>query len=718
VAGAQSQWREMKTYSHYAYVVTEGGGGLLIIDLANLPTSETHTFFTPTITVNGQTNQLGSAHTVWVDEKGFLYLMGTDIQGASTLIFDLKPNPAQPTYVGATVRNGTYVHDAFSRGDTLWEANINAGYFSVYNITNRANPQFITTQATPQDFTHNTWLSDDSNTLFTTDERANSWIAAYDITDLTDIKELDRWRRKATEGTGVIIHNVHIKNDFAIAAHYTDGVSIVDAHKPDNLVEVGNFDSYTGTSTGFNGCWEAYPYFPSGRIILSDINTGLWVLQPTYKRACYLEGNVKDTITNANLNGVLVEILSTAENELSATTGDYKMGYVHAGTYSVRFSKAGYRSKTVSAVLTNGQITNLNVKLYPLTNFSLTGKIQEKISGQGISNSKIYLKSDLYEYTATADANGNFSLTGVYPDVYDVFTGQWGYLTKFTDNQNILTGSSSLLYELDKGYRDEFELDLGWTVSGTAATGDWERVIPIGVQGSGSIATLANDVTNDNGIKCYLTGNNNQGSVGGDDVDDGNVLLSSPIFNTSTMTTPTVSFSYHFANFGGNSTPNDTLKIYVLKNGSKVYLDKLTLSTTTWITKTYSLNTFTTPAANLRLVFETADNANTGHVVEAMIDYVSIYDAANVGVQTTLANDLEVKTYPVPFKENFRLTADISMNESWTFSVYNSLGQLIEQENIHSQNSILLGEKWLSGVYFIHIQTNSGKRNITKVVKD
>lgn len=37
VNGPDNQWREIKTYQDYAYVVSEGGSGVQIIDLTNLP---------------------------------------------------------------------------------------------------------------------------------------------------------------------------------------------------------------------------------------------------------------------------------------------------------------------------------------------------------------------------------------------------------------------------------------------------------------------------------------------------------------------------------------------------------------------------------------------------------------------------------------------------------------------------------------------------------
>jgi hypothetical protein len=69
-------------------------------------------------------------------------------------------------------------------------------------------------------------------------------------------------------------------------------------HNPDNLVEVGNFDSFLGQDGGFPGVWGTYPFLPSGKILASDRNNGLFVFIPNYVRACYLEGSVVDSVTH------------------------------------------------------------------------------------------------------------------------------------------------------------------------------------------------------------------------------------------------------------------------------------------------------------------------------------------------------------------------------------------------------------------------------------
>src|SRR5207249_168038 len=69
IPGPHSGWRELKTVGKYAYVVSEGGAGLQIIDLTNLPASAT--------LVNSDTSVFRSGHTITKDNIGFIYVNGS-----------------------------------------------------------------------------------------------------------------------------------------------------------------------------------------------------------------------------------------------------------------------------------------------------------------------------------------------------------------------------------------------------------------------------------------------------------------------------------------------------------------------------------------------------------------------------------------------------------------------------------------------------------------
>ena len=395
VVGTNSFWREVKVWGRYAYVTTEGCcNGLQIIDLSNLPVSVNSKYWTGTGAVAGLVTKLHSLHI----DNGYAYLNGSQINGGACLIVSLA-DPWNPVYVGNTQLsfsgNSRYVHDCYVRNDTLWGAHIYGGFFSVINVANKAAPVLITTQSTPNNFTHNTWLNTSgARTLFTTDEVSNSFMAAYDVTNTSNITLLDKVQ--LNPGSGAIVHNTHIKNNFAIVSWYKEGVAIVDVARPDNLIITGYYDTYPqGAGNGFNGCWGVYPFLPSGNLVASDINNGLFVLTPTYVRGCYLEGNVRNECSNITIPNVTVTINAANITKASKITGDYKTGTAVAGTYSVTFSKSGYQTKTISNVtLTNGVVNNLNVTLKPVNAVNISNGVVTNVNCNGASTGSVNVTSN------------------------------------------------------------------------------------------------------------------------------------------------------------------------------------------------------------------------------------------------------------------------------------------------------------------------------------
>ncbi|MCS6916782.1 MAG: choice-of-anchor B family protein, partial [Chitinophagales bacterium] len=341
-----SSWHEIKTWNHYAYVTNESGGGLLIVDLSGLPNSA------PYVNWTGGSLNLQTGHSLFIDEFGICYINGPNIANGGTVFLDLNPDPMNPTYLGAYTEN--YVHDCYVRNNIMYTAEIYKGWFRVVDVSNKSNPVVLAQKSTPGNFTHNTDLSDNGMYLYTTDEKTNSYVTSFDISNLSNITELDRFQ--ANPGTNSIGHNVHVKGNYLVIAYYRDGVIIADAHNPNNLIKVGSYDTSPLSGSGFNGCWEAYPYLPSGNILASDIEQGLYVLGVTYTPAAYLSGTVTDFSTSAALNSVSVSISGAAGSETTTNlSGTYNTGHGTAGTYSVVFSKTGYHTKTISNVsLTNG----------------------------------------------------------------------------------------------------------------------------------------------------------------------------------------------------------------------------------------------------------------------------------------------------------------------------------------------------------------------------
>ena len=333
VPGPFSIWRDLKTFNEFAYVVADQSGtteGLLVIDLRQLPDSVSYFNWKPTV----QDRVLEKCHNLYIDERGIVYLAGCNVNNGGVFMADVANESGQPNFIGPATQE--YAHDVYVQDGQLYASEIYSGELGIYDVSDVDAPSIISLAATPFRFTHNAWASKDGKTVFTTDERANAPVAAFDISNPGNARLLDQFRPLKTIDQGVIPHNVHVIENWLAISYYTDGAVIVDASRPDNLIEVGNYDTSPDFQSGFHGAWGAYPFLPSGHLLIADIENGLFVLKPDYVKACYLEGVVSNKITGQNLKGVSVNILAEQDNQTASDAfGAYQTGIAQAGNYIV-----------------------------------------------------------------------------------------------------------------------------------------------------------------------------------------------------------------------------------------------------------------------------------------------------------------------------------------------------------------------------------------------
>ncbi len=725
IEAVQSLWREIKSYRDYAYITTEGSGqGLQIINLSSLPDSNVAV---KNYKGDGDLLEIVKVHALHVDTaKGFVYLYGgtsfvkvgndtISVQGA--VVLNIKTDPWNPKFVGFF--NKSYIHDGIVENDTLYGGHIFNGYFSIIDFKDKNNPIILGTQTTPNTFTHNTWLSDDHKTLFTTDERAGAYLASYDISSLSNIRLLDKIR--TVSGQNAIVHNTYIKKDYAITSWYTEGVTITDANRPRNLVQVGQYDTYNGSGASFNGTWGVYPYLPSGNLIVSNIEAGLFVLTPQYKRACYIEGEVIDSISREKLAGVRVKINSNDPDKRAETSisGNYATGQVTPGQPTVTYSKQFYYDKTITANLKTGEIFIQNIELVP-RGFAQSGNVVANATGGGIGKAKILLKNLENEYNIEAANNGQFYLYNVLPGTYTVFIGAWGYLHK-AQTVTINGLVTNHLFRLDKGYQDDFWGDFPWEISGAAATnrqGRWERGVPIQTTFGTTIVTPNADMPNDLGDKCFVTGIGG-GAASNTDV-DAPTILTSPIISLTDYQNPILTFSYWFVNpvdtAVGAPTPNDKLRVYLTNGLKDSLIFTISESLSTWRGASVALKGILPFTNNMRVYFNASDD-NPAHIVEALIDAFRIQEPTST---QTVVENWQIKAFPNPFSSTVNIEFQLDKNiKTAEVKVINLVGQVLERKTVkYTEGVISVGESLPTGLYFIQIEAEGKISRSVKVMKN
>lgn len=258
------EWREIKTHSHYAYVVSEGGGsgaGMQIIDLSNLPVSAT--------LVNTYNSTFTTAHEIYIAD-GFAYVVGTSNGGMHILDLSIPTNPVQVGYYGAS----GYIHDVHVWNDTAYASSVNT--YDLVNLSNKSNPQLISQSAAlPGIYAHSGWLTEDKRYFVACEEFNQVDLTVWDLQDRTtwDLV-VPSWQMSGTNP----IHNVFILGNYAHISYYKDGYVVLDISDPANPQFAGQYDTYPGTGGGtYNGAWGVYPYLPSGNTIVSDMSTGLYI---------------------------------------------------------------------------------------------------------------------------------------------------------------------------------------------------------------------------------------------------------------------------------------------------------------------------------------------------------------------------------------------------------------------------------------------------------
>ncbi|HLU38495.1 MAG TPA: choice-of-anchor B family protein [Planctomycetota bacterium] len=273
--GPQSGWREAKTWGSYAYVVTEGGGGMQVIDLHNPAAPQ----LVGTHTVAGWAN----THTIAVDAKeGKLYCCGTNL---GMLVFDVAANPTAPPLVASFT--GFYVHDAHVQDGYAHLCDIYGHRYFIADVSNLPTITVVGSAAAPgRRFFHNAWATRDNDYAVGTSEAAGGPLSVWDIR----IKAAPILIAQVHPAPATAVIHLAIERERVVhVAYYTEGYMAFDLSDPAQPVVVGNYDTYPGASSGFNGAWGVYPLREDGVVYISDMQSGLFVLRPASAVARYGE---------------------------------------------------------------------------------------------------------------------------------------------------------------------------------------------------------------------------------------------------------------------------------------------------------------------------------------------------------------------------------------------------------------------------------------------
>lgn len=269
--GAHMIHRDYHDYNGYLYAVAdEGASSLQIIDLRSLPESIE--------VVYDSDEHFERSHNIFIDvDQGILYTQSQKAPNASMSLYSLA-DPENPTFMHTL--DFLDAHDAYVRDGICF---FNRGWsgFEIIDFNNPLSPVTLGSltdyEFFGQGYNHSGWLSNDGNTYAMCDENHGLPIKILDVSDYSDISVVSVLEMKNDSS---MVHNVMFRDDYLICSYYHDGIVIYDLSDPSNPEKVAEYDTYDPEHyTSYRGAWGIYSALPSGKLLISDMQTGLYVFE-------------------------------------------------------------------------------------------------------------------------------------------------------------------------------------------------------------------------------------------------------------------------------------------------------------------------------------------------------------------------------------------------------------------------------------------------------
>ena len=358
--------RDYHDRNGYLYAVSdEGNSSLQIIDLKHLPDSA--------VVVYDSNELIETSHNIFIDEtKNILYACNVRApnlgwSSTSLALYDIN-EPSTPVHLMdyEVPGTGSGVHDMWVRNDT---AILNNGYDGLFivDFSDLNSPQLLgsLTEYPDKGYNHSGWPTSDLKTYVMADENWGYDMKVLDISNLSNIDVTTTFNPEIDANS--IAHNQIIKGDLLYVSSYHDGLQVYNISEPENPTKVASFSTYAlDDHDSYRGAWGVYPLLPSGTILVSDMQYGLFVLKPS------IDLDIHQEIKQTNLS----IYPNPAQNKL-------KIGLPNKeklSSVSVYDSTGSLILKNTTTIANNTlDISPLNSGIYILKVQGLTTSYQEKL---------------------------------------------------------------------------------------------------------------------------------------------------------------------------------------------------------------------------------------------------------------------------------------------------------------------------------------------------
>jgi choice-of-anchor B domain-containing protein len=272
--------RDYHDYGNYLYAVCdEGPSTMQIMDISQLP---------DTVLVPYDTNaEIRTAHNIFIDTataKLYAFALNGGSLGYSAMrIYDIS-EPLNPQAYGEYNNFGGlfagHVHDGYVRDDIAF-LNCGTDGFAIVDFSDPTEPRPISTLTDypARGYNHSGWLTDDAQYYYMGDENHGYDIKAIEVADPCEPTVRNTFNAEVPNPSS-IPHNQVVACNYLYVPYYYDGLVVYDISDPANPEKVLYYDtSNEPEGNSYKGAWGVYPFLPSGNILVTDMQEGLFVFE-------------------------------------------------------------------------------------------------------------------------------------------------------------------------------------------------------------------------------------------------------------------------------------------------------------------------------------------------------------------------------------------------------------------------------------------------------
>jgi hypothetical protein len=454
------------------------------------------------------------------------------------------------------------------------------------------------------------WADKSGQILYTNDEVKRGRLRLWNVRDLNQVIQLPTsYKSTPADTINSVSHNCLVLGDLLFVAMYVDGVRILDVEDPTYPVEVAGYDTSPAGSgifapaTYVDGAYDIYAGWPGDSIVVvAERDTlssqGHWVLSfnPNLRA-----GRIAGTLTNISdgslLPDAVVRLIDVDKSDTTDGAGNYIIRSID-GLRDIEVSRWGFDTDTVAVTAFLNDTVTLNHALTPLPSGQVVGRVTDAV-GNPLSGIIVGLMKDQY-FSDLTDGNGEYAISIPADSLLYVEAVKWGNGSG-SDTVRLAAGQTDTVdFRLGRAYLDDFEFDLGWSLTDASDNGTggfWERVRPIGqvnptaqvVQPDSDVVGLPADFRRaPQGTRALITG---QGFVGSNytdhDVDGGRVSVLSPVFDGTIFFDPQLSYYRWISN-----NTSDSFVVEVSNDGGTTwpfFVERFRFNGNSWTQRSIAL---------------------------------------------------------------------------------------------------------------------------------